>query len=98
MYSNIESKVRTTEGNSASFCQSKGLMQGECLSPTLFSFYLNDLEKRMNGIDEMGVVMNGRKIALLKYADDLVLINRSSEVRSQKSEVRSQKSEVRNFI
>ena len=52
MYSNIKSKVRTTEGNSASFYQLKGLMQGECT--------LNDLEECMNDIDEMAVVMNGR--------------------------------------
>ena len=79
MYSNIKSKVRTSEGNSASFCQCKVLMQGECLSPTLFSFFINDLEERMNDIIEMGVTMNGTKISLLKYADDLVLTSRSRE-------------------
>ena len=79
MYSNVKSKVRTSEGNSASFCQCKVLMQGECLSPTLFSFFINDLEERMNDILEMGVTMNGTKISLLKYADDLVLISRSRE-------------------
>ena len=77
MYSNIKSKVRTFERNSASFCQCKGLMQGECLSSTLFSFFINDLEDLMNDIVEMGVTMNGTKISLLKYADDLVLICRS---------------------
>ena len=33
----------------------------------------------MNDIVEMGVAMNGSKISLLKYADDLVLISRSRE-------------------
>ena len=33
----------------------------------------------MNGIDKMLVVMNSNMIALLKCADDLVLISRSSE-------------------
>ena len=50
-------------------------MQGECFSPTLFSFFINDLGDRMNDIVEMGVTMNGTKISLLKYADDLVLIS-----------------------
>ena len=54
-------------------------MQGECLSPTLFSFFLNDLEERMNDIDEIEVLLISRKIALLKYADNLVLISRRSE-------------------
>ena len=46
-------------------------MRGESLSPTLFSFYINDLEDQMNCIVEMGITMNGTKISLLKYADDL---------------------------
>ena len=50
-------------------------MQGESFSPTLFSFFINDLGDRMNDIVEMGVTMNGTKISLLKYADDLVLIS-----------------------
>ena len=54
-------------------------MQGECLSPTLFACYINELEKKINAIEEMGVTMNGQKIALLIYADDLVLISRSSD-------------------
>ena len=66
--------MRTTERNSESFYQPKGLMQGECLSPTLISFFLNDLEERMNIIDDMEVLLISRKIALLKYADNLVLI------------------------
>ena len=71
MYSNIKSKVRTSEGNSASFCQCKGLMQRECLSPTLFSFSIND-EDRMNDIVEIGVTMHDTKISMLRYVDDLV--------------------------
>ena len=67
MYSNIKNNVRASEGNSASYCQCKGLMQGECLSPTLFSFFINDLEDRMNDIVDMGVTMNDTKISLSKY-------------------------------
>ena len=39
---------------------------------------MNNLEDRMNYIVEMGVIMNGTKISLLKYADDLVLISRGN--------------------
>ena len=79
MYSKMSSKVRTNAGESENFPQAKGLMQGECLSPTLFACYINRLEKKINAIKEMGVTMNGQKISLLIYADDLVLINRSSD-------------------
>ena len=79
MYSKMSSKVKTSEGQSESFPQAKGLMQGECLSPTLFASYINKLEDHINEINEMGVTMNGKKISLLIYADDLVLISRSSD-------------------
>ena len=78
MYSKISSKVKTSEGQSESFPQAKGLMQGECLSPTLFASYINELEDHVNEINEMEVTMNGKK-SLLIYVDDLVLISRSSD-------------------
>ena len=37
MYSEMSSKVRTNAGQSENFPQAKGLMQRECLSPTLFT-------------------------------------------------------------
>ena len=79
MYSKMSSKVKTSEGQSESFPQAKGLMQGECLSPTLFASYINKLEDHINEINEMGATMNGKKMSLLIYADDLVLISRSSD-------------------
>ena len=79
MYSKMLSKVKTSEGQSYSFPQAKGLMQGECLSPALFASYINELEDHINGINEMRVTMNGKRISLLIYADDLVLISRGSD-------------------
>ena len=79
MYCNISSKVHTSAGTSEVFTQANDLMQGECLSPTLFSLYINEIESIMNSINQMGVEMGGVKISVLKYADDLVLISTSKD-------------------
>ena len=55
MYSKLKFQVRTSSGESDMFPQSNGVMQGECLSPTLFTAYINEIERLMNDIDEMGV-------------------------------------------
>ena len=74
MYSKLKCQVRTSAGVSDHFSQDNRVMQGECLSPTLFAAYINKIERLMNNIDEMGVHVNGVKISVIMYADDLVLI------------------------
>ena len=56
-----------------------GVRQGKCLSPFLFSMFLNDLEEEflINGID--GIDIGLIKIFLLLYADDIVIFSSSSE-------------------
>lgn len=54
---------------------SEGVMQGETLSPFLFTIFINDLETylRDHGID--GISVNHlTDILLLAYADDIVLL------------------------
>ena len=77
MYSKLKCQVRTSSGESDMFPQSNGVMQGECLSPTLFTEYINEIERLMNDIDEMGVYLNGVKVSVIMYADDLVLISKT---------------------
>jgi len=50
-----------------------GVRQGECLSPFLFSMFLNDIEDVFfkNGLN--GIDVNMFKIFLLLYADDIVI-------------------------
>ena len=74
MYSKLKCQVRTSAGISDHFSQANGVMQGECLSPTLFAAYINEIERLMNNNDEMGVHVNGVKLSVIMYADDLVLI------------------------
>ena len=83
MYSNIKSKITTTEGCTAYFPSSSGVRQGENLSPFLFSVYLNDLEtylcnQNVNGIDCEHVNEHLTvffKLFVIMYADDTVLLS-----------------------
>ena len=52
-----------------------GVAQGECLSPFLFSMYLNDVEETflLNGYQ--GINMGMLKLCLLLYADDIVIFS-----------------------
>ena len=56
-----------------------GVRQGECLSPFLFSIYLNDLEEEINLKGADGIDIGMVKLLLLLYADDIVLFAYSSD-------------------
>ena len=73
MYSKVKSIVRTNAGCSDTFNLTTGLMQGECLSPSLFSSFINDLDEAMDDVESMGVTIHGTRITVLKYADDMIL-------------------------
>ena len=48
----------------------------ECLSPSLFSSFINDLDEAMDDVESMGVTIHGTRITVLKYADDIFWIGR----------------------
>ena len=77
MYSKLKCQVRTSSGESDMFPQSNGVMPGESLSPTLFTAYINEIERLMNHVDEMDVYLSGVKVSVIMYADDLVLISKT---------------------
>ena len=79
MYSKIQSKVRTSDGHTDPFPLNIGLLQGECLSPSLFSILIDDIVEYMNNVNGMGIWCRERKITVLKYADDLVLLANTTE-------------------
>ena len=56
-----------------------GVRQGECLSPFLFSMFVNDLEQEMISKDIAGLDLDYFKLFLLMYADDIVLFSKTDE-------------------
>ena len=79
MFIKAKSKVRTNAGCSDNFNLTTGLMQGESLSPSLFSIFINDLDEAMDEVNSMGVTIHGTRITVLKYADDIVLLADNEE-------------------
>lgn len=54
---------------------SKGVLQGEVMSPQLFSLFLSDLDTYLHAQNCRGIRINSRdEIRLLAYADDLVIL------------------------
>ena len=86
MYQGIKSKISTNGGSTSFFDCNIGVRQGENLSPILFTFYLNDLEKyltfrKVNGIDFNVLTDDAHvyfKLLVLLYADDTVLFSDNS--------------------
>lgn len=73
LYKDVKSCVRIN-GLSTDFFDVKcGLKQGCLLSPLLFNIYINDLVHEMKHLD-IGVDIDGEKVCILLYADDVILI------------------------
>ena len=78
MYQQIKSCVRFNEETSDSYKCFKGLVQGEALSPLIFSLFVNDIELDLIH-DGTTMQLNEINLFLLMYADDTVLFAESSE-------------------
>ena len=78
MYQQIKSCVRFKEETSDFYTCFKGLVQGEALSPLIFSLFVNDIE--LDLIHDCNTIqLNEINLFLLMYADDTVLFAESSE-------------------
>lgn len=73
MYTKTLSCVKINTLITQWFSVSSGVKQGDTLSPTLFSLYINDLAQEIKNLN-LGVNINGRLLSILLYADDMVLI------------------------
>ena len=55
-----------------------GLKQGCSLSPILFNLYVNDLVTQISELG-LGIDIDGEKVAVLLYADDLVILSETED-------------------
>ena len=76
IYSSVRACVKTQTGLTSVFNCPTGVRQGCCISPILFSFFLNDL-KDFVSVDSYGIDLDFCKIFLLLFADDLVMFAES---------------------
>ena len=79
MYATVKSKIKCSNKIGNEFFCSLGVRQGECLSPLLFSLYLNDIEEQFiqSGLD--GLDINIFKVFILLYADDIEIFSKTAE-------------------
>ena len=78
MYSITEACVKINQMSTEWFNCKYGVKQGDCLSPTLFSLFINDLAKEIKALDK-GVKANTLNVSLLMYADDVVFLAETEE-------------------
>ena len=73
IYSLSTANVRVNQFNTETFQTYYGVKQGDTLSPTLFSMFLNDLATGVKGLG-CGIDVGDIHLSLLLYADDIVLL------------------------
>ena len=78
LYKTSKSSVQINNVASEWFDVTNGVRQGDSLSPTLFSFYLNDLATEIKDLN-VGAPVADMCISLLLYVDDIVLITPDEE-------------------
>ena len=79
MYTNPRARVILNEYETEYFDCPVGVKQGDCLSPTLFAIFINDLATEIKD-SNIGVILEeGLLINILLYADDIVLLAETEE-------------------
>ena len=73
LYAKTEACVNLNNHNTAWFRTRSGVLQGDSLSPTLFSAFINDLTMGLKDLN-LGVQVKNTQIPILLYADDVVIL------------------------
>ena len=77
-YSELKSRVRVGSTYTEWFPVKAGVCQGDTLAPTLFALYLDDLVAEIKATGN-GIPLYNEEIAILLYADDIVIFSTSPE-------------------
>ena len=78
MYNVVQGEVLVGDEQTEWFNLSTGVRQGCVMSPILFSLFINGLAKEINDKTK-GIKVGERRVRLLLYADDIVLLAESAE-------------------
>ena len=80
LYKNASARVKIENKLSESIKISRGLKQGDMLSPLLFNIFINDIIKEFEKPEcDAPTLINDLIIGCLLYADDLVIFSKSAE-------------------
>ena len=74
MYIDASTKIETNKGSTGNIKIKSGVKQGCPLSPFLFNLVIDELVERMQK-SELGAMVNNDHIAVMAFADDLVVIS-----------------------
>ncbi len=77
MYSNTQSSVKLAHGRTQMFDICNGIKQGDCLSPTLFNIFIDDVGEALQSVGFDALTLNETRVDCLLYADDLVILSKS---------------------
>ncbi len=86
LYYNTEACVRINNVLTDWFLTGSGVKQGDSLSTTLFSLYVNGLAENIKKLN-IGITVNDQNISILLYADDIALIANTAENMNKMLEV-----------
>ena len=78
LYTNAKSCVQVNDRITDWFDMNTGVRQGDSLSPSLFSIFINDLAQEVKDMNA-GVMVGEVNLPILLYADDIVLISPTPE-------------------
>ena len=76
LYKKVVPKFKNNEGWTTDINCNIGVKQGFSLSPSIFSIYIDKLEKCLEEAGCIGTILVGIAIILLLYTDDIVLMER----------------------
>ena len=79
MYQKVKLRVKGLNSLTNLLDCDVGLLQGEIMSPILFSIFLNDLEMQLSDNDNDGITIDQRSLYLLLFADDAAIFSETRE-------------------